>query len=289
MAGPFETYEDDSFWRSIAMAMWRHPRDPQIYASLDIDAEPLLRVREAVEDQTGIRLTPTHFVGKALAEGIQEFPEVNGILVRGKLHHRETVDVWFNVAFDDDDLFGTKISDVENRSILEIEEELTHDAEQIRADEDERLHNYSRIASAVPDVLLKPLLWLLDVCIYRLKIPLTWLGIGRDPFGTAMVTNIGTFDLKHAFAPLVPLMRMPALIVVGRLHDKPVAEDGEVAVKPILPLSVTVDHRYLDGFQGAKMAHAFRAFLEDEARLWEAIGDVEPPEDRDVSPTSDAA
>jgi pyruvate/2-oxoglutarate dehydrogenase complex dihydrolipoamide acyltransferase (E2) component len=78
-----------------------------------------------------------------------------------------------------------------------------------------------------------------------------------------MITNIGVFGLPRAFAPLVPFTRVPIVITVGAIHDAPIAEAGQVVVRPIVTLGVTLDHRLLDGYQAGKLAQRFQAVLND--------------------------
>jgi len=81
------------------------------------------------------------------------------------------------------------------------------------------------------------------------------------------VTNVGTFGLAQAYAPLVPFSRVPVVLLVGEVQDKPVAEAGRVVIRPMMTIGVTFDHRFMDGYHGGAMAQLFRAFLEDPARL----------------------
>lgn len=270
--GVFKKYRDRSFWRKIAMASWRHPRDPHIYGALEIDARAMVKVLDEVREAGGPRVTPAHFVGKGVGEAIPAFPAFNGIIVRGRVRTRATIDVWFNVAFGGGDLFGAKVTEVDRKSVPEISAELAAGAEAIRrkkeAERDKRLRRYDRLTKVVPVLLLRPFLWLIDLFNFRLGINLTWAGVERDPFGTVMVTNVGTFGIKEqVFAPIPPLMRLPAVILVGMVHEKAVVEDGRVVARPILPLGVSVDHRYVDGFQAVRLFEAFRGYLEDEGRL----------------------
>ena len=268
MARPFHKYKDESFWRKISMASWDHPRDPQIYAALDIDATAMMKViGELREKGADVKVTPVHFVGKGVADAITLYPEINGIIVRGSVRVRDSIDIWFNVMFDSGDLFGAKIEAVDQKSTTPVAQELADGAARIRDKGDKRLRSYDRLTKWMPAWLLRRFLWLSDVLNFRLGIPLKWAGVERDPFGTILVTNIGTFDMVHAFAPIPPMMRLPGVVVVGRVHDKPVAVDGKVVVRPVLPISITVDHRYLDGFHAARMAQAFQGFLEDEEKL----------------------
>jgi pyruvate dehydrogenase E2 component (dihydrolipoamide acetyltransferase) len=78
-----------------------------------------------------------------------------------------------------------------------------------------------------------------------------------------MVTSIGMFGIPQGFAPLARFYKMPLLVLVGEIGPKPVAVDGEVVVRPVLPLTATIDHRYADGWHISQLIRPFRAYLED--------------------------
>lgn len=273
--GPFERYEDNSFWRRVAIAIWNHPRDPQIYAPLEIDARPVQRVIEAGEREHGVELTPTHFVSQAIHAAGEACPQMNGVITRGKLQVRDTIDVWYNVAFDGEDLFGAKVDAVGEKSVLDVKRELDARADRIRELNDEQYHTLERFIRWVPDWLLGPFIRIADALNFTLNLPLTWAGIDRDPWGSAMVTNLATFDLEMVHVPIPPLFRMPAVFAVGKIRDKVVAEDGKPVVRPMLPVAATLDHRYLSGAEAATLKDAFCGYMEDEARLRRDAG-LEP-------------
>jgi pyruvate dehydrogenase E2 component (dihydrolipoamide acetyltransferase) len=247
--------------------MWDGPTDPQIYAPLEVDARPLLRVMEDAERERGVELTPTHFVSRAIHAAVEAYPEVNGVIARGRLHLRETVDVWYNVALDGGDLFGAKIQAVEDKTVLDVKDELDRRARKVRAREDDNQGSLERTTERIPDPLLGFALQAADVLNFDLGLPLEWAGIEPDPWGTAMVTNLATFDLEVAYVPIPPPFRMPAVFAVGCIHDRVVPVDGEPTVRPTLPVSATLDHRYMSGAQAATLKRAFCGYLEDEVRL----------------------
>jgi pyruvate dehydrogenase E2 component (dihydrolipoamide acetyltransferase) len=78
-----------------------------------------------------------------------------------------------------------------------------------------------------------------------------------------MVTNVGGFGVTHGYAPLVPFARTPALLTVGAIVDKPVAREGRVIVAPVLTVGGTFDHRFIDGFQAAKLSRRFQDIVGD--------------------------
>src|SRR6266516_3636167 len=93
------------------------------------------------------------------------------------------------------------------------------------------------------------------------------LGVKANPFGSAMVTSVGMFGIPQGFAPLARFYRMPLLILVGEITDKPVAIDGKVKVKPMLPLTATIDHRYADGWHISQLLKPFKAYLADPGQF----------------------
>ena len=64
-------------WRKVASATWRGPLDPQIYGDLEIDATELLAFVEEARAATDAHLTVTHLVGRAVAHGLGQNPDLN--------------------------------------------------------------------------------------------------------------------------------------------------------------------------------------------------------------------
>jgi pyruvate dehydrogenase E2 component (dihydrolipoamide acetyltransferase) len=74
-----------------------------------------------------------------------------------------------------------------------------------------------------------------------------------------------------AFTGIVPLGQR-LLLTVGRVASRPVAVDGQLAVRLTLIATLNVDHRYLDGDQAADLLEAFdREF--GTIRAWAEEGD----------------
>lgn len=49
--------------------------------------------------------------------------------------------------------------------------------------------------------------------------------------------------------------------------DRPVAVDGRVEVRPILPVTATIDHRFVDGWHIARAMKTFRGYLDSPANF----------------------
>ena len=56
-----------------------------------------------------------------------------------------------------------------------------------------------------------------------------------------------------------------AILAVGRITDRVVAVDGQPTVRPIMELSVSFDHRVVDGARGAEFLDTLASALENPA------------------------
>jgi pyruvate dehydrogenase E2 component (dihydrolipoamide acetyltransferase) len=83
--------------------------------------------------------------------------------------------------------------------------------------------------------------------------------------GTFTISNYGAIGGMFA----TPMLHLPevAILGVGKLLQKPVVHDGAVMVRTILPLSLTFDHRALDGAEAQRFLNELIAYLSSPARL----------------------
>lgn len=259
-----------SSWRRISLSAWERPSDPSVYGWLDLDVSRALAFLEARSAASVSKITLTHLVGKAVALAIAESPDVNAIVRRGQhIYARETVDIFFQVAYEKGgNLSGAKVSRADQKPIEEIAAELAGRAQAIRNNQKHELARSDRTLGGVPPVLRKLAMRAVEAATYDLGMNLSAFGVPRDGFGSAMVTNVGMFGLPHGFAPLVPFSRVPIVLTVGAVRDAPIAEDGQVVVRPVLSVGVTLDHRVLDGFQAGRLAQRFCDVMRDPARAF---------------------
>ena len=76
-----------------------------------------------------------------------------------------------------------------------------------------------------------------------------------------MVTSVGMFGLPHGFAPLAWMYDVPLLVLVGEITERPAVVDGKVIARPTIPITATIDHRYVDGWHVARLMRAFQGYL----------------------------
>ncbi|MBZ0289817.1 MAG: 2-oxo acid dehydrogenase subunit E2, partial [Anaerolineae bacterium] len=60
-----------------------------------------------------------------------------------------------------------------------------------------------------------------------------------------------------------------AILAVGRIVDRVVPVDGLPSVQPILTLSLSCDHRVVDGARGAQFLQTLTDLIENPLRMWD--------------------
>ncbi len=83
--------------------------------------------------------------------------------------------------------------------------------------------------------------------------------------GTFTISNLGMYGISHFTAVLNP--PQAAILAVGAATPEPVVKDGVVVVATTLRLTLTVDHRALDGASAAQFLADLRSLLHDPVRL----------------------
>ena len=264
-----------SVWRKMAMASWRPRKDPTISATMNIEASGMLRYIDDVKAATGQHVTPMHLVGRAAGKMLEALPGLNGRVVFGSFLPSPTIDCFFVVSLRTDpvtgiqaastDLSGAVVRRVDEKPPWLIAKELADRASKIRHDEDPEFKRTNAMVKGIPPLLLRPVLDAMGFITESLQMPLPFMGLEARPYGSILVSNVGTHGLDSAFAPVPPFVHVPFTIVIGAISDKVLAEDGQAVVRPVLPLSVCLDHRFVDGYQAATMARVFREYLADPA------------------------
>jgi pyruvate dehydrogenase E2 component (dihydrolipoamide acetyltransferase) len=81
--------------------------------------------------------------------------------------------------------------------------------------------------------------------------------------GTFTISNLGMFGIEQFVAVLNP--PQAAILAVGATIDTPVVRSGAVEVRPVMTMTLTVDHRAVDGATGADFLRTVKQFIEDPA------------------------
>ncbi len=266
-------YPNPSTYRKIAATAWDHPFDPHVYGSLEVRSEKLEAWIQKKREETGEKVTVGTAVARALAMIIKKHRSLNSLVRFGNLYQREDIDIFVQVVVEDAtsigkaDLSGVKIKNADRLDVAAIGKVIREKAAKIRAGQDEEFNNTKNSLASMPGFIIYRLLRFLDFLQYTLNINPKFLGTPGDPFGSAMVTNVGVFGLTIGYAPFFPQARTPIIITLGTIEEKAIVEDGKITIGRVLHVNGTFDHRVVDGYHAGVVARECRALLENPERL----------------------
>lgn len=205
---------------------------PHASAMDEIDVTELVALREKekkIAEKKGIKLTYLPFIAKALVNALKEHPSLNASVDELTLELVEKKYYHFGMAVDTDEgLVVPVVKNVDHKSILEIAQEISELAEKAR-NKNLRL---------------------------------------EDVRGSSFtITNYGSMGAQWG----VPIINYPdvAILGVGRITEKVVAVRKTKTSKPttayrfLLPLTLTFDHRVVDGGQASRFLVKLKEQLED--------------------------
>lgn len=83
--------------------------------------------------------------------------------------------------------------------------------------------------------------------------------------GTFTITNGGVFGSLLA----TPILNPPQSAILGmhKIEERPIAENGQIVIRPMMYVALSYDHRIIDGKESVSFLVAVKEFLEDPARL----------------------
>jgi pyruvate dehydrogenase E2 component (dihydrolipoamide acetyltransferase) len=206
---------------------------PHFYVEIEIDAAPLLALREQLNTglaNDGVKLSVNDFVLKASAEALRRVPQVNASWEvaasgQGQIRFFAAAHVSFAVAIEDG-LITPVIRDTHLKSVFQISTEA------------------KALGKRAKEKKLKP-----------------------DEFtgGTFCVSNLGMMGIPRFSAIINP--PNAAILAVGTTVTKPVVKNGQLAIGQTMTLTLSCDHRVVDGAVGAQYLNALKLLLESPALL----------------------
>ncbi len=201
---------------------------PHFYVEIEIDAGPLLALREQLNtglEKEGVKLSVNDFILKASAEALRRVPAVNGSWEGSQIRYFASAHVAFAVAIDDG-LITPVIRDTHLKSVFQISTEA------------------KTLGKLAKEKKLKP-----------------------DQFtgGTFCVSNLGMMGIPKFSAIINP--PNAAILAVGTTVKKPVVKNDQIVIGQTMTLTLSCDHRVVDGAVGAQYLGALKTLLEAPALL----------------------
>ncbi len=212
--------------RKIAEKMVQAYRTAPHFTYVDeVDCSRLVAMRaslNAVAADRGVKLSYLPFIMKALALTFREFPTLNAVMDEDDFALVLRSEVNIGIATDTD--AGLYVPVVRNVERKSVVE----------------------LAAEVADLTQRT---------RENKVRIDEL-----QGGTFTVTSVGNIGGRFA----TPILNHPEVAILGvnQIHDRPVAIDGKVEVRPMMYLSPSFDHRVIDGAVAARFVSALKRLLE---------------------------
>lgn len=279
--------DDVSSFRKIAIGTWTTAYDPSVYGTIELRMDKAMAYLAEFRAKTGRRLTVSHLMAKAAAMVMKECPDANAVLRWNRVYLRKRIGVFFQVVMTDEgmgkaDLSGATLYDVEKMSLVEICDEFERKVDLVRRRKDPALEKTRGTFLAIPYFALNRFLKTLAFFSYTMNLDLRWAGIPSDPFGSLMITNVGSLGLDVAYVPLVPYSHVPILLALGEVKAKALVEEGKIVAGKIMAVNATFDHRIIDGFHASAMSKVLKAWMEDPYGHFDRLDAALPAPQKDA-------
>ena len=187
---------------------------------------------------------------------MNRYPQLNGLIRFGTIWLRSNVDLFIQASVDAEgaELSGVRVEMAETKTIDEIMTEVEAQNARVKSGEVPEFKRVKARMVSVPPFLMR---WVLDFTsylIYTLNLDLTPFHVPRDPFGSVMITNIGSLGVVR-LRRSSPTAGCPA--AGGGRHQRQAVVRRQARCGPHLQPGCTMDHRFIDGVHGVKMmAHS---------------------------------
>jgi pyruvate dehydrogenase E2 component (dihydrolipoamide acetyltransferase) len=203
---------------------------PHVTIFDEVDVTELVELRKqgkVLAEEKGLKLTYLPFIVKAVVAGLKKFPELNSSL------------------------------DDEKQEVIY-----------------KKYYNIG-IATSTDDGLLVPVVKAADrKSIFEIAAEISELAVkARDRKASADELKGSTFSITNIGSAggmfFTPIINHPeaAILGVGRIAEKPVVKNGEIVVAPVLSLSLSFDHRLIDGEPAQRFVNYLKQLLENPTLL----------------------
>ncbi|QWF80618.1 dihydrolipoamide acetyltransferase family protein [Amycolatopsis sp. CA-230715] len=201
---------------------------PHVTEFLTIDVTPMMELRAKLKNSrefTGVKLTPLAFAAKAVCLAAKRTPDINAVWDEAAQE----------IVYKDYVHLGIAAATPRGLVVPKI-----RDADAM---------SLSDLASALGE--------LTDTARQGKTTPADMLN------GTFTISNVGVFGVDTGTPIINP--GESAILAVGAIRDTPWVVDGEIAVRKVMQLSLSFDHRVIDGQQGSEFLADVGALLSDPA------------------------
>lgn len=265
----------DTFSKFIPLIM-KERNDAMVSLTQEISLEPIDNYIRVVYKNTGVRLSYMHVIYSALARTYAVRPNINRFIMNGRFYMRN--DILFSMVVKKELSFDAeettlKLKFTGEESPIRVREILN---ESIKAEKDK-----DTSGNNATDMFLKALsktpIWLLKLTVSTIKyldkinlIPMS--ALEASPFhASAFITNLGSIGLDAAQHHIYNFGTIGGFLAIGKKDKKIVKKNGEFKEEKIMNIGFVIDERICDGFYYASAMRIFFKYLQNPAKLEEAI------------------
>ena len=243
-------------WRKISIGSWKPKGDSSIYAFEDFNVDKAL---DFCKQQS---ISFSSFVVKALSSTINQNDRINSIIRFGNIYQREKNTIFVHTLTNEivDDLSGVLIEEAFNKQLNQVDIELKEEIRQVKEGKEKHIKS-KKSFKKIPAILSRRALNFLSFLMYSLNIHIKQLPSIKDPFGSIMLTNIGSLNLQRAFCPIAPYTRIPMVVSLGKIELKPIILKDKIVKSNMVTFGFTFDHRIMDGIHFSKFVQTFQDFF----------------------------
>lgn len=238
--------------KKFFMSSWFHPFDSQIYCSSTVDMTNLLDFLKQYNQDHGTKIGPTIFLMKLLANIFVKYPQINGNIIFGNILKKDRIDVSVTVC--NDTLRNTEVITIQGANDLSLEnisDEVHKHIELMKHGLEVNLGRKKFFINILPTFILGPFLRIIS-SLSASGVNLSWLGIPKYLYGTAVICNYGKEGLEDTFLPLFPFSYSPLCIGMSKIKEYNPNKYGDnlnvIEGKKYYKCKFcyTMDHRYLN-------------------------------------------
>ena len=245
--------------------------DNEAYIAEKID---LTNVNEFLKQKNAekpvFKYTFFHIVVAALIKTITLRPKMNRFIANKNTYQRNEVSAAFVVKKEFSDNGGEALAFLharEDSTLTSLHEQLYQQISECRSDHVDASTDAMDFFNKLPRFLSKFIVWLMTRLDVHGWVPQSL--IATDPFYSSVVlSNVGSIKLKSGYHHLTNWGTCSLFCLIGekslqRVFD----ENGNVTMKEMLELGITIDERLADGYYYAKSIRLFKHLLQNPELL----------------------
>jgi pyruvate dehydrogenase E2 component (dihydrolipoamide acetyltransferase) len=191
----------------------------------EFDATELVKLREAFlnqENAIGVKITYTEILVYIISRILKDHPDINVSLIENEIKVWEDINIGVAVALGREGLIVPVVKHADKKSLIEISQEVKSLAEKARE---------------------------------KKILPHEVTG------GTFTLTSIGAIGVSYYQTPIINQPES-AILGTGPIMEKPVVKNGQIVIAPMMPYSLTVDHRVINGFGAEQFLASLKELVE---------------------------